>query len=83
MQYIDAPTLSTVPTLVLVHGSWHDGSCWSPVQEQLAEAGVRSIAPTLPGHGAGDDRLGRSYLLCRCGFPRSAWDCGAWRLPGS
>jgi len=58
MQYIDAPTLSTVPTLVLVHGSWHDGSCWSPVQEQLAEAGVRSIAPTLPGHGAGDDRLG-------------------------
>src|SRR6516164_9168924 len=58
MQYIDAPTLSTVPTLVLVHGSWHDGSCWSPVQGQLAEAGVRSIAPTLPGHGVGDDRLG-------------------------
>jgi pimeloyl-ACP methyl ester carboxylesterase len=43
--------------LILVHGSWHDGGSWSAVQEQLVAVGVRSTAPTLPGHGAGDDRL--------------------------
>ena len=58
MLYRDSPASPTLPTLVLVHGSWHDGGCWSPVQEQLAAAGVRSIAPTLPGHGLGDDRVG-------------------------
>lgn len=56
MQYIDTPAPSNGPTLVLVHGSWHRGSCWSAVQQQLATAGVDSIAPTLPGHGAGEDR---------------------------
>ena len=83
MQYIDAPTLSTVPTLVLVHGSWHDGSCWSPVQEQLAEAGVRSIAPTLPGHGAGDDRLGVRHggLAYYSAFVPRDGECVADSLP--
>jgi pimeloyl-ACP methyl ester carboxylesterase len=57
MQYIDTPARSAPSTLILVHGSWHDGSSWSAVQEQLNEVGVRSIAPTLPGHGVGDDRL--------------------------
>jgi pimeloyl-ACP methyl ester carboxylesterase len=44
------------PTFVLVHGSWHDGDCWSPVRAHLTAAGFRSSAPTLPGHAAGDDR---------------------------
>jgi pimeloyl-ACP methyl ester carboxylesterase len=44
------------PTFVLVHGSWHDGHCWSRVRAHLSTAGYPSIAPTLPGHGAGDDR---------------------------
>jgi pimeloyl-ACP methyl ester carboxylesterase len=61
VQYIDTPATSTVPTLLLVHGSWHDGRCWSEVQEQLAVAGIRSIAPTLPGHGGTDNRLGVSH----------------------
>ena len=52
MQYLDIPDSSATSTLILVHGSWHTGSCWSAVQEQLAEAGVDSLAPTLPGHGA-------------------------------
>jgi len=66
MQYIDTPAPSP-PTLILVHGSWHDGSSWMAVQEQLAAVGVRSIAPTLPGHGVGDDRLlvsHQDYVSC-------------------
>jgi pimeloyl-ACP methyl ester carboxylesterase len=61
MQYIDTPTPSTAPTLILVHGSWHDGSSWSAVQDHLAAVGVRSTAPTLPGHGTGDGRLTVSH----------------------
>jgi pimeloyl-ACP methyl ester carboxylesterase len=45
-----------MPTVVLVHGSWHDGGCWSTVQEHLAASGVRSLAPTLAGHERGSSR---------------------------
>jgi pimeloyl-ACP methyl ester carboxylesterase len=57
MQYFHTPNSSATSTLILVHGSWHTGSCWSAVQEQLADAGVDSLAPTLPGHGADDRAL--------------------------
>jgi pimeloyl-ACP methyl ester carboxylesterase len=57
MQYLDIPDSSASSTLILVHGSWHTGSCWSAVQELLTEAGVDSRAPTLPGHGAADRAL--------------------------
>jgi len=43
----------SMPTVVLVHGSWHDGSCWSAVQDRLGASGLRSIAPTLAGHERG------------------------------
>lgn len=56
MTYIDIPEPSTAAELILVHGSWHDSRCWSEVQKHLATAGVRSIAPTLPGHGTDEDR---------------------------
>jgi pimeloyl-ACP methyl ester carboxylesterase len=67
MQYLDVPMQSEVSTLLLVHGSWHDGSCWSAVREQLTTAGVDSVAPTLPGHGGEPDRLAVShddYVAC-------------------
>lgn len=67
MPYFDTPVSSTASTVLLVHGSWHDGSCWSAVQERLAAAGVGSIAPTLPGHGPDDDRLNvrhDDYVSC-------------------
>jgi pimeloyl-ACP methyl ester carboxylesterase len=57
MQYVDIPNSTAPSTLILVHGSWHTGSCWSAVQEHLAEAGVASRAPTLPAHGAADRGL--------------------------
>ncbi|HYF58338.1 MAG TPA: alpha/beta hydrolase family protein [Burkholderiaceae bacterium] len=39
------------PDLVLVHGAWHGGWCWSRVEPLLREAGRRVVAPTLTGLG--------------------------------
>lgn len=61
MQYLDIPDHSAAPTLILVHGSWHDGRCWAPVRAQLADSGIHSIAPTLPGHSTNLDRLTISH----------------------
>jgi len=40
------------PVLILIHGAWHDSTCWSPVLPLLSAAGCRVLAPDLPGHGA-------------------------------
>src|SRR5262245_47288139 len=48
--------MSTNPTFLLVHGSWHDGSCWSAVAERLNDAGFPTLTPTLAGHNAHDHR---------------------------
>jgi pimeloyl-ACP methyl ester carboxylesterase len=37
-----------VATFALVHGAWHDASCWEPLRELLARAGHRVVAPDLP-----------------------------------
>jgi len=57
--------VNTNPIFVLVHGNWHDGSSWSDVAQHLRDAGFRSVAPTLPGHGRGEQRGGlrhRDYV---------------------
>ena len=36
------------PNLVLVHGAWADGSCWSAVIERLQADGVTVTAPQFP-----------------------------------
>lgn len=41
---------------VLVHGSWHDGSLWSPVAALLEEQGHTVHTPTIAGHGPGVDK---------------------------
>ena len=38
-------------TIVLVHGAWHGGWCWSRVQARLLAAGHRVFTPTLTGLG--------------------------------
>jgi pimeloyl-ACP methyl ester carboxylesterase len=38
-------------TFVLVHGAWHDGSCWSAVANILQSQGHTVFTPDLPGHG--------------------------------
>ena len=41
---------------VLVHGAWHGGWAWDGVIAELQKAGHTAEAPTMPGHGPGDDR---------------------------
>src|ERR1700678_2721200 len=36
------------PNVVLVHGAWADGSCWSGVIERLQAAGYNVTAPQFP-----------------------------------
>ena len=38
-------------TYVLVHGAYHDGSCWDATAGELRERGHIVHAPTLPGTG--------------------------------
>lgn len=40
---------------VLVHGAWHDGTCWDGVRAALDAAGHRVLTPTLAGHGPDAD----------------------------
>src|SRR5262245_47156838 len=49
------PRMSTNSTFLLVHGSWHDGGCWSAVAERLSDSGFQSLTPTLTGHSTHDD----------------------------
>jgi len=39
-----------VVTFGLLHGAWHDASCWRPLTERLEAMGHRAIAPELPLH---------------------------------
>ena len=43
------------PTAVLVHGAWADGSSWSPVITDLAQAGIAVIAAPIPLTSLADD----------------------------
>lgn len=40
-------------TFVLVHGSWHDGALWGPVDDHLRRKGHTVHTPTIAGHGKG------------------------------
>jgi pimeloyl-ACP methyl ester carboxylesterase len=40
--------VSAHPNIVLVHGAWADGSCWSAVIERLQADGFNVTAPQLP-----------------------------------
>jgi pimeloyl-ACP methyl ester carboxylesterase len=43
------------PNIVLVHGAWADGSCWTAVIERLQEAGFSVRAPQFPLTSLADD----------------------------
>lgn len=36
--------------ICLIHGAWHEPSCWDALVERLAERGHRAVAPDLPLH---------------------------------
>src|SRR5258706_6079196 len=43
------------PNIVLVHGAWADGSCWTGVIERMQEAGYSVRAPQFPLTSLADD----------------------------
>src|SRR5271167_2271724 len=47
--------MSDLPNIVLVHGAWADGSCWSGVIGQLQDHGYNVIAPQFPETSLTDD----------------------------
>ncbi len=48
---------------VLVHGSWHDGSAWDAVIQNLCNKGHHAHNPTIAGHGKGVDK-GVNHVQC-------------------
>jgi pimeloyl-ACP methyl ester carboxylesterase len=47
--------MTVQPNIVLVHGAWADGSCWSAVIERLQGAGYSVTAPQFPGSSLAAD----------------------------
>jgi pimeloyl-ACP methyl ester carboxylesterase len=47
--------MSERPNIVLVHGAWADGSCWSGVIERLQTQGFQVRAPQFPLTSLADD----------------------------
>ena len=47
--------MSDRPNIILVHGAWADGSCWSAVIERLQADGFQVRAPQFPLSSLADD----------------------------
>ncbi len=43
------------PNIILVHGAWADGSCWSGVIQRLQDDGYHVTAPQFPETSTADD----------------------------
>lgn len=60
--------MTKLPNVVLVHGAWADGSCWSAVIEDLQGRGYNVTAPQFPeGALAGDVARLRQVLAVQDG----------------
>jgi pimeloyl-ACP methyl ester carboxylesterase len=46
---------TTAKKVILVHGAWTDGSCWSPVIAQLNAVGIETTAVQLPLSSLAED----------------------------
>src|SRR5271169_2182268 len=49
------PEMNTRPNIVLIHGAWADGSCWSGVIQRLQADGYHVTAPQFPLTALADD----------------------------
>jgi pimeloyl-ACP methyl ester carboxylesterase len=49
------PEMNARPNIVLIHGAWAEGSCWSGVIERLQAGGYRVTAPQFPLTALADD----------------------------
>ena len=59
----------TTANIVLVHGAWADGSCWSSVIERLQADGYEVAAPQLPETSLADDAARVHHVLTRQSGP--------------
>jgi pimeloyl-ACP methyl ester carboxylesterase len=57
--------MSDQPNIVLVHGAWADGSCWSAVIESLQAGGYTVTAPQFPETSLADDVARLRQVLSR------------------
>src|SRR6266446_6532206 len=57
------------PSIVLVHGAWADGSCWSGVIEHLQSQGYKVTAPQFPMTSLADDVARLRQVLARQAGP--------------
>src|SRR5712691_8713423 len=55
--------MDTRPNIVLVHGAWADGSCWTGVIERLQADGYHVTAPQLPLTAMADDVARLRHVL--------------------
>lgn len=61
--------MSDKPNIVLVHGAWADGSCWSAVIEQLQADGYNVTAPQFPESSLATDVARLRQVLTRQSGP--------------
>src|SRR5204863_10209073 len=61
--------MAALPNIVLVHGAWADGSCWSAVIERLQADGYNVTAPQLPESSLADDVARVRLVLTRQSGP--------------
>jgi pimeloyl-ACP methyl ester carboxylesterase len=61
--------MAASPNIVLVHGAWADGSCWSDVIERLQADGYKVTAPQLPETSLADDVARVRHVLARQSGP--------------
>ena len=57
--------MSELPNVVLVHGAWADGSCWTAVITALQEKGYKVTAPQFPETSTEDDVARLRQVLAR------------------
>src|SRR5215204_2942858 len=57
------------PNIVLVHGAWADGSCWSAIIERLHADGYEVTARQLPETSLADDVARVRHVLTRQSGP--------------
>jgi pimeloyl-ACP methyl ester carboxylesterase len=61
--------MAAQPNIVLVHGAWADGSCWSAVIERLQADGFTVTAPQFPESSLADDVARLRQVLDRQNGP--------------
>ena len=64
--------MSVRPNIVLVHGAWADGSCWSAVIERLQADGYHVTAPQFPESSLAADVARLREVLARQDGPTLA-----------